>query len=163
MESESSVEAIAVYVAAIRLLAWSIRRVAKLQEVEFLVLYTNKSLEDKTRFLELLRGDGLTPIYASLDDIKTSDNVELPVRSYVRGDNEHDDDWLEKEVFESWWAKFHLWKYTQFDKIVFLDADMLVLNNIEKLFFVAGDVQPLMSAKMALKKNTNKCRSKGLL
>ncbi|WP_296859564.1 glycosyltransferase, partial [uncultured Methanobrevibacter sp.] len=32
------------------------------------------------------------------------------------------------------WTKFHIFNLTQFDKIVFLDADILILKNLDHLF-----------------------------
>ena len=44
---------------------------------------------------------------------------------------------FEPNVAATWrncWTKFHIFNLTQFDKIVFLDADILILKNLDHLF-----------------------------
>ncbi|CAM8918951.1 unnamed protein product [Rhodiola kirilowii] len=41
----------------------------------------------------------------------------------------------EKDAYNEWnYSKFRLWQLTDYDKIIFIDADMLVLRNIDFLF-----------------------------
>ncbi|KAK6939998.1 Glycosyl transferase, family 8, partial [Dillenia turbinata] len=41
----------------------------------------------------------------------------------------------EKDAYNEWnYSKFRLWQLTDYDKIIFLDADMLILRNIDFLF-----------------------------
>ncbi|KAL0449798.1 UNVERIFIED_CONTAM: UDP-glucuronate:xylan alpha-glucuronosyltransferase 1 [Sesamum latifolium] len=41
----------------------------------------------------------------------------------------------EKEAYNEWnYSKFRLWQLTDYDKIIFIDADMLILRNIDFLF-----------------------------
>lgn len=37
-------------------------------------------------------------------------------------------------------TKFHLWNQTQFSRVVFFDADVLVLQNVDELFSLPDDV-----------------------
>lgn len=41
----------------------------------------------------------------------------------------------EKDAYNEWnYSKFRLWQLTEYDKIIFIDADLLVLRNIDFLF-----------------------------
>ncbi|XP_028088164.1 UDP-glucuronate:xylan alpha-glucuronosyltransferase 1-like isoform X1 [Camellia sinensis] len=41
----------------------------------------------------------------------------------------------EKDAYNEWnYSKFRLWQLTDYDKIIFIDADMLILRNIDFLF-----------------------------
>uniref|UniRef100_A0A7N0ZZD0 Hexosyltransferase n=1 Tax=Kalanchoe fedtschenkoi TaxID=63787 RepID=A0A7N0ZZD0_KALFE len=41
----------------------------------------------------------------------------------------------EKDAYNEWnYSKFRLWQLTEYDKIIFIDADMLILRNIDFLF-----------------------------
>ncbi|KAF2296589.1 hypothetical protein GH714_000404 [Hevea brasiliensis] len=41
----------------------------------------------------------------------------------------------EKDAYNEWnYSKFRLWQLTDYDKIIFIDADMLILRNIDLLF-----------------------------
>jgi len=37
-------------------------------------------------------------------------------------------------VWHDCWTKFHIFNLIQFDKIIFLDADLLILKNLDHLF-----------------------------
>eukprot|EP00392_Amoebophrya_sp_AT5.2_P008520 g8548.t1 len=112
-------------------------------------------------FLALLRDDGLEPRYvpppaatdedkldetsqttpaASSSAQKVREDAALPTTVKLRGADEFTDDhsWR-KQVSDSWWAKIRMWEMTEFRKIVYLDADMLVLQNVENLFTIDAD------------------------
>ena len=41
----------------------------------------------------------------------------------------------EKDAYNEWnYSKFRLWQLTDYDKIIFIDADLLILRNIDILF-----------------------------
>lgn len=41
----------------------------------------------------------------------------------------------EKDAYNEWnYSKFRLWQLTDYDKIIFIDADLLILRNIDFLF-----------------------------
>ena len=41
----------------------------------------------------------------------------------------------EKDAYNEWnYSKFRLWQLTEYDKIIFIDADLLILRNIDFLF-----------------------------
>lgn len=41
----------------------------------------------------------------------------------------------EKDAYNEWnYSKFRLWQLTDYDKIIFIDADIIVLRNIDLLF-----------------------------
>ncbi|CAD7926019.1 unnamed protein product [Amoebophrya sp. A120] len=82
-------------------------------------------------FLNLLRSDGLEPVYVEPPAVE-----DLPRSLRQRGDDEHADKeqkWR-RLLGDSWWAKTRLWQMTEYKRIVYLDADMLVLQNLENLF-----------------------------
>ena len=41
---------------------------------------------------------------------------------------------LTKNGWQYGWTKLHIWKYTQFDKLLYLDADSVVIQNMDYLF-----------------------------
>ena len=84
------------------------------------VLVTDKV---STACLELLRQIGVT--YEVVDTISVSEeihnyNSQLNARLAV--------------TWKDCWTKFRIFDQTQFDKIVFLDADIMVLKNLDHLF-----------------------------
>lgn len=149
-------EALATYVTAIRVLARSVLKRAR-RTRPFLVLYTSKRLETEgSRFLDLLRADGLTPYYfpplrlADVVVVEGGDEGEhdepksLPRALRQRGDDEESaekktSEQIAETVTSSWWSKLKIWQMTQFRRIVYLDGDMLALRSIESLFEIEAD------------------------
>ena len=69
--------------------------------------------------------DQLKVTYELVDKIKISDTIHEHNMSY------------DKKMAAIWkycWTKFAIFKLTQFDKIVFLDADIMVMKNLDHLF-----------------------------
>ncbi|CAD7923192.1 unnamed protein product [Amoebophrya sp. A25] len=95
----------------------------------------DNEVEDFSFLLDLLRRDGLTPVYVPPPEVE-----HLPRTVKVRGDDEFtDDDSWRQTLTSSWWSKIRLWQLTQYRKIVYLDADMLAMQNLEPLFSIDAD------------------------
>ena len=84
------------------------------------VLVTKKV---STASLELLRQIGVT--YEVVDTISVSEeihNYNMSLNARLAA------------IWKDCWTKFRIFDQTQFDKIVFLDADIMVLKNLDHLF-----------------------------
>lgn len=77
-----------------------------------------------------------------LQVIKTTDNIVLPKEIRERNINANFPHWNETL------NKLFMFELTQFDKIIYLDSDMIVLENIDELFS-----KPHMAAVVAGKKH----------
>eukprot|EP00933_Yihiella_yeosuensis_P000330 TRINITY_DN10049_c1_g1_i1.p1 TRINITY_DN10049_c1_g1~~TRINITY_DN10049_c1_g1_i1.p1 ORF type:complete len:381 (+),score=84.67 TRINITY_DN10049_c1_g1_i1:174-1316(+) len=127
----------------------------------FLVLMTEAQLTDEIR--TVLEGDGLTPV--ALPSF-VSEGIAVPTRQKQRGEKGvvHQEDVEYDEMVEaqegkqkdsedaqraaalaaqtelSWWMKIRLWNLTQYRRIVYLDADILVNRPIDELFALPDKV-----------------------
>jgi len=57
-------------------------------------------------------------------------------------------------------TRFHAWNYTQYEKIIYLDADVMPLHNIDELFEMEGDLAATYCARPGL---LDPCFNAGLL
>eukprot|EP00928_Gymnodinium_smaydae_P070462 TRINITY_DN54291_c0_g1_i1.p1 TRINITY_DN54291_c0_g1~~TRINITY_DN54291_c0_g1_i1.p1 ORF type:complete len:796 (+),score=146.96 TRINITY_DN54291_c0_g1_i1:65-2452(+) len=138
-------EVLLTYLEAVRVLAHSVRRhESPARRRPFLVLMAASALTEEIR--EVLVGDGLTPL-----PLPTfmSEGVSVPWRRQGRGDVQlasavHSDAFAAEGGVAmqelSWWMKIRLWRLTQYRRIVYLDADILVNRPIAQLFNMPGDV-----------------------
>ncbi|XP_047332087.1 UDP-glucuronate:xylan alpha-glucuronosyltransferase 1-like [Impatiens glandulifera] len=70
---------------------------------------------------ETINGYHRSGLHAAGWKIKTFDRIRNPK--------------AEKDAYNEWnYSKFRLWQLTDYDKIIFIDADMLVLRNLDPLF-----------------------------
>ena len=75
-----------------------------------------------------------------------TDAIDAPTRALLRGDGcllsevepirpaEHLDDHYANSRFAEVWTKLAVWRLTEFERVVFLDADMLVTQHMDELF-----------------------------
>jgi len=130
------------YLEAIRVMARSVRlvearRLDGAQRRPFLVVMAEAALTADVR--TVLEGDGLTPL--ALPTF-ASEGVDVPLRLQGRGRIEEPPGPVPASTgFKkastpelAWWLKVRLWSLTQYRRIVYLDADVLVLRPIEELF-----------------------------
>lgn len=106
------------YVYGVMLLKASMQRVGTKYPLH--VLITD---EVSAASCEIMRQIGVT--YELVDLIKLPDHIMAHNMTY------------DKELATTWqncWTKFHIFDLTQFDKIVFLDADIMILKNLDHLF-----------------------------
>jgi glycogenin glucosyltransferase len=63
--------------------------------------------------------------------LKSICNQTIPVEAIIcpYKNNEHEASWTNSEL-----TKLHIWNLLQFEKVVYLDADTLVIENIGELF-----------------------------
>jgi len=148
--NEAARRALIVYAEAVRVMARSVRRAeAKVASDAskdsapprpFLVLMTEAALTSDVR--DMLEGDGLTPLVLPSF---SSEGIVVPSRRKQRGETgageEVDaEENLSEKVELSWWLKIKLWKLTEYRRIVYLDADILVHRPIDELFALPDEV-----------------------
>ena len=56
--------------------------------------------------------------------------------------------------------RFHAWNYTQYEKIIYLDGDIMLLNNIDELFLSSGEIAASYCARPGI---LDPCFNAGLL
>ncbi|RKP34378.1 nucleotide-diphospho-sugar transferase, partial [Dimargaris cristalligena] len=83
----------------------------------------------------LITPSTLTP--AATDILYTSFDRVVPVSPFDSGDHTNLK-LLGRPDLGVTWTKFELWRLTEYSKIVFLDADTLVLRNLDDLFATKG-------------------------
>eukprot|EP00397_Hematodinium_sp_SG-2012_P024049 GEMP01025034.1.p1 GENE.GEMP01025034.1~~GEMP01025034.1.p1 ORF type:complete len:417 (+),score=109.55 GEMP01025034.1:1034-2284(+) len=114
------------YVAAVRTLAYSVQKTEEKSEKRDFIVLTQAPKWAQ----EFLRADGLVVVEAGTDDL--AQNITFPSGKPPRGSAK----W--EATISGWWQKVHLWTLP-YDKIVFLDADIIVTHSIEPLFDVDAD------------------------
>ena len=60
------------------------------------------------------------------DGVTVVESISCPYKNA-----EHDASWTNAEL-----TKLNIWNLTQFKKVVYLDADVLVLENVDELFSI---------------------------
>lgn len=56
--------------------------------------------------------------------------------------------------------RFHAWNYTQYEKIIYLDGDIMLLNNIDEIFLLNSDIAASYCARPGI---VDPCFNAGLL
>ena len=113
------------------------------------VFYLSKDIYTKaviTAYLSLLLQNPNYPIYCCVTEEVNSDNIKLLEQYKIPTinvnsiyPNESSLEWYGADDFNNnhWYRAFGkivIWNLTQFDKIVYLDADMLIVQNCDELF-----------------------------
>lgn len=163
----SALDNFLVYVNSIRVLAHTLFKKSKVKR-PFLVMYTSENIAEE--YLDMLRADGLTPIY--YEDVKrensgsgevnerdsnvksdltantkeTSDenvytyNQDSKTGSFtISASADSDSTEINDSISKAWWARIEFWRMTKYKKLVYLDADMVALNNPDSLFEIDAD------------------------
>ena len=98
----------------------------------FYVIVTPEITEENIKVLEaigynVIHDELYIPksYYTTLQDIEQG-KLQLPL-----GNSTSD---LTKNGWQYGWTKLHIWKYTQFDRLLYIDADSVVCQNLDYLF-----------------------------
>lgn len=98
----------------------------------FYVIVTPEITEENIKILEeigynVIKDELYIPesYYRTLQDIEEG-RLSLPL-----GNSTSD---LSKNGWQYGWTKLHIWKYTQFDKLLYIDADSVMCQNLDYLF-----------------------------
>ena len=102
-----------------------------------IILLTESLKKVKTKYplLVLITEDVSDPGLEMLNQLKVQYKQvdKISVSEYIQRHN----DQINPQFAATWkhcWTKFHVFHQTQFDKIIFLDADIMILKNIDHLF-----------------------------